>query len=190
MILIILCLQSEKKVIDKSLYSSSSSAVTTGKTPKISSFSSLNNSWRLASWVTSTFLIVSSSFSWVVSLLLGNNLFCRLARWRPVFEIALGIVIIWLDLISIVNFRLLTVTHDITLHSAFHSLLCADNCLGCWVEKNITHCHSKCTVCVGKVGNCRLIKDHPHDDHYPVDVIIIFLKQSAKASAYLRRIFP
>ena len=65
MILIILCLQSEKKVIDKSLYSSSSSAVTTGKTPKISSFSSLNNSWRLASWVTSTFLIVSSSFSWV-----------------------------------------------------------------------------------------------------------------------------
>jgi len=65
MILIIFCLQSEKKVVDKSLYSSSSTAVTMGKMPKISSFSSLNNSWRLASWVTSTFLIVSSSFSWV-----------------------------------------------------------------------------------------------------------------------------
>ena len=124
------------------------------------------------------------------SLFLGNNSFCRLARWPTVFEIALGIVIIWLDLISIVNFRLLTVTHDITLHSAFHSLLCADNCLECWVEKNIAHCHSKCTVCMGKVGNHCLIKDHPRNDHYPVDVIIIFLKQSIKASAYLSWIFP
>ena len=124
------------------------------------------------------------------SLFLGNNSFCRLARWPIVFEITLGIMIIWLDLISIVNFRLLTVTHDITLHSAFHSLLCADNCLGCWVEKNIAHCHSKCTVCVGKIGNRGLIKGRPRDNRYPVDIIVIFLKQSVKASDCLWSLLP